>query len=205
MLIYEGGDNVAVKTILYFVRHAVSEFIEGKERTRGLSEQGKKDAEIIRAILRFEDIDEYVSSPYERSIETIRLAAIDQRKQIHIEEDLRERKIGDFWPATFNEAKHKVFEDFKFSFPGGESSEEAQKRAIEAIRRVIERYKGKKIVVGTHGDIMTLMLNYFDNRYGYTFWESTSMPDIYKLRLEENQIVNVKRIWKRIGEGYGIS
>lgn len=196
MLIYEGGDNVGMETILYFVRHAESEYVEGKERTRGLSEQGKKDADMIRDILRSEDIDEYVSSPYERSIETIRLAAMEQRKHIQIEEDLRERQIGDFCPTTFKEAKHKVFEDFSFAFPGGESSESAQKRAIEAISEVIERYKGKKIVVGTHGDIMALILNYFDKQYGYTFWESTSMPDIYKLRLKDKQSVNVKRIWK---------
>lgn len=196
MLINESGDEVAVETILYFVRHAESEYVEGKERIRRLSEQGKLDSKVIKDILRSEDIDEYVSSPYERSIETIRLAATEHRKHIQTEEDLREREMGDFSPATFKEAKRDVFKNFKLAFPRGESSEEAQMRPISVLRGVIERNKGKKIVIGTHGDIMTLMLNYFDKQYGFEFWESTSMPDIYKLRLESNQLMNVERLWK---------
>jgi 2,3-bisphosphoglycerate-dependent phosphoglycerate mutase len=194
-----------METTLYFVRHAESAFVEGKERTRGLTEQGLKDAHTIRDILRSENIDVFVSSPYERSIETIRLTAVQQGKNIHIEEDLRERKIGDFTPVTFKEAKRHVYEDLFFCFPGGESSLVAQSRAIEVIKRIIETNKGKRIVIGTHGDIMTLMLNYFDNQFGYIFWESTSMPDIYKLRFAENELIDVTRMWDSSDEGKGIS
>jgi 2,3-bisphosphoglycerate-dependent phosphoglycerate mutase len=190
----ESGDIVVVETILFFVRHAESVYVEGKERTRGLSEQGMKDALKIRDILRSEYIDEFVSSPYERSIETIRLLANEQCKEIHIEEDLRERDIGDFTPATFLKAKRDVMEDFNKSFPGGESSIVAQKRAIEVIIRFIGT--GKKIGIGTHGDIMTLILNYFDKQYEYTFWESTTMPDTYKVRFEGNEFIDVTRMWK---------
>lgn len=28
---------------------------------------------------------------------------------------------------------------------------------------------------------MTLMTNYFDHTFGFEFWESITMPDIYKL------------------------
>ncbi|AZK47941.1 histidine phosphatase family protein [Paenibacillus lentus] len=185
-----------METILYFVRHAESVFVEGKERTRGLSEQGMKDAETIRTVLKSEDIDLFVSSPYERSIETIRSAANEYRKEIEIEEDLRERTIGDFSPRTFKEAKFQVYKAMDFAFPGGESSIEAQKRAVRVITSIIDRNLGKKIVVGTHGDIMTLMLNYFDKQYDYIFWESTSMPDIYKLRLEGNELIEVIKMWE---------
>jgi len=114
---------MGMETILFFIRHAESVYVEGKERTRGLSEQGMKDANKVRDILKSEDIDVFASSPYERSIETIRRLAIEQGKEIHIEEDLRERKIGDFSP----------FENFNESFPGGESSATAQKRAMKVI------------------------------------------------------------------------
>lgn len=42
---------------------------------------------------------------------------------------------------------------------------------------------------------MSLMLNHFDNRYGYSFWESTSMPDIYQLTIEDNKLIEVERMW----------
>jgi 2,3-bisphosphoglycerate-dependent phosphoglycerate mutase len=184
-----------LETILYFVRHAESVFVEGKERSRGLTAQGTKDAQRVTVILRSEDIDLFYSSPYERSIETIRPAAKELQKVIYIEEDLRERSIGDFTPATFRGAKQRVFEDMHFYFPGGESGVDAQRRAVSVVKSIVNAYKGKKIVIGTHGDIMTLMLNFCDKRYGYAFWESTSMPDIYKLRLEDSKLREVTRLW----------
>ncbi|MGI2297788.1 hypothetical protein [Paenibacillus sp. GXUN7292] len=54
-----------METILYFVRHADSVFVEGSERTRGLSDQGVRDAQVVRNILKNEQIDEFFSSPYE--------------------------------------------------------------------------------------------------------------------------------------------
>lgn len=188
-----------METILYFIRHAESVFEEGKERTRGLSAQGRKDAQTISDILKGEDIDLFVSSPYEMAIETIRPAAIEHRKEVFIEEDLRERMIGEFAPATFKEAKYKVFENTWFSFPGGESSIVAQSRAASVISNLIDNHNGKKIVVGTHGDIMTLMMNAFDKQYRYAFWELTTMPDIYKLTIVDNKLVEVIRMWNQEG------
>lgn len=196
IMINESGDIIVVETILYYVRHGESVFVEGAERIRGLSDQGIKDAQIIRDILRYENIDMFFSSPYERSIETIRPTAIEQQKEIMIKEDLRERTIGDFSPVLFQEAKDRVFKDMQFAYPNGETSWEAQERAIIAIKNIIEANKGKKIVIGTHGDIMTLMLNYFDKRYGYDFWKSTSLPDIYKISIEGMELLEVKRMWE---------
>ncbi|MNI11635.1 bifunctional RNase H/acid phosphatase [compost metagenome] len=189
------GDIAVMETIIYFVRHAESIYVEGKDRTRGLSDQGMKDAQTIRTILKSEDIDMFVSSPYKRSIETIRLAANEYKKEIHIEEDLRERTIGDFSTGTFKEAKYHVYKEMDFAFPGGESSIDAQKRSVRAITSIIDKNKGKKIVVGTHGDIMTPMMNFFNKQYEYTFWETTSMPDIYKVRIEGHDLIEVIRMW----------
>ncbi|QUH20166.1 hypothetical protein [Alkaliphilus sp. B6464] len=38
--------------------------------------------------------------------------------------------------------------------------------------------KGKKIVVGTHGNIMSIILDYYNDKYGYEFWRGLSMPGI---------------------------
>ncbi|MNJ77143.1 hypothetical protein D3C77_745680 [compost metagenome] len=71
----------------------------------------------------------------------------------------------------------------------------AQERAINVFKKIIEEYKGKRIVIGTHGDIMTLMMNYYDPTYSFEFWESTTMPDIYKLEFQESNLKNVTRLW----------
>jgi 2,3-bisphosphoglycerate-dependent phosphoglycerate mutase len=39
-------------------------------------------------------------------------------------------------------------------------------------------------------------MNYFDRKYGYDFWESTSKPDIYKLIFIDGELTDVKRTWE---------
>ena len=183
-------------TTIFFVRHAESFFVEGKEQSRGLSEQGKADSLIVSELLIGEEIDLFVSSPYERAIETIRPAASECARTIQIEGDLRERAIGDFSPESFMEAKRRVYTDFHYAYPNGESSFEAQRRAINIVDNLLEAHPGKRIVMGTHGDIMTQMLNGYDEQYGFEFWQSTSMPDIYRASFEKKKLTEVTRLWK---------
>lgn len=185
-----------VKTMLYFIRHADSKFVEGKEKSRGLTEKGKLDAYAVKDRLITEKIDILISSSYERAIATIRPLAEELSKDILIEEGLRERAIGDFGSIPFWEAKEQVYTDFRFSFPAGEPSEQAQERAMKVILDILERYEGKRIGIGTHGDIMTLMLNFFDKQYDFKFWQSTSMPDIYQVEFEGRKLISCTRLWE---------
>lgn len=177
------------------MRHAESPFIGGMERTRGLSDKGKIDAERIVPLLLKEGIDLFISSPYERAIQTIKPLADACEKEITIVEDLRERQIGVFQEGTFKDAKRKVYSDFSFAFEDGESSDDAQKRAIDQLERILHEHAGKTIVLGTHGDIMTLMMNYFDKQYNFDFWQSATMPDIYELRFEGTKFKRATRKW----------
>ncbi|MDG0808039.1 histidine phosphatase family protein [Cohnella rhizosphaerae] len=111
------------------MRHAESPFIEGMERTRGLSDNGKIDAERIVSLLAAEGIDLFISSPFERAIQTIKPLADACEKDITIIEDLRERQIGVFQEGTFKDAKREVYRDFNFAFEDGESSDNAQKKS----------------------------------------------------------------------------
>lgn len=183
-----------METIIYFVRHAESIYSEGTERTRGLTDKGRLDALKVQSILIDENIDIFISSPYERAIQTIQYAA--GTKEIAIFEDLRERQMGQIGEMDFREAKRNVYEDIRFSFPNGETSFQAQERAINVIRHILIEHRGCKVVIGTHGDIMTLILSYFDKRYDFEFWKSTSMPDIYQLQFREHQLIKVTRLWE---------
>jgi 2,3-bisphosphoglycerate-dependent phosphoglycerate mutase len=75
-----------MNTFIYMVRHGDSPK-EGNERTRGLTEKGLLDAERITALLKEEDIDAVISSPYLRSILTV-----DQiGQEVAVVEDFKER------------------------------------------------------------------------------------------------------------------
>ncbi len=185
-----------MRTMIYFIRHAESLYAEGQERLRGLSERGMVDALRVRTILQNESVEVFVSSPYERAVQTIKPLADAMHKEIIIVEDLRERTIGDIGGLSFPAAKQRVYQDFHLAFADGESSAVAQTRGVQALERLLEEYAGMVIALGTHGDIMTLIMNNYDREYGYKFWHSTTMPDIYRLVFEGRELIKAKRKWE---------
>ncbi|WP_339183086.1 histidine phosphatase family protein [Paenibacillus sp. FSL H8-0317] len=186
-----------MKTIVYMVRHAESPYTEGTERTRGLTLQGKMNAERITEILKNEGIHAIVSSPYARAILTLEGVAAALGLDIQIMEDLRERHFSDDMIADeeFEPASKKMFDDPDYALPGGESNTVCQNRAVGVLKQILEEYKGEKVAIGTHGHVLTLMMNYFDSSYGLDFMNQTKKPDIYRLQYDEMELENVTRLW----------
>ena len=116
----------AMNTFLYFVRHAVSPFSPGNERNRGLSDQGKRDAVRVAAILKHEGIDVIASSGYARAIETVKPLADLLNKEILAFDALAERAIGsvnvDLDDDVLLRATQKSFEDMDYCLPEGETT-----------------------------------------------------------------------------------
>lgn len=185
-------------TNLYMIRHAESPFIFGQERTRGLSAEGEIDAEKVAELMLLEKVDVIVSSPFVRSIKTIEEIAATRGLEIELIEELSERMIKGNYKMPWEEVEPAIersFSDKNYSLAGGETTNQAQERAIPIIKKLLKEHEGKNIVLGTHGNIMTIIMNYFDAQYGYEFWKSTSKPDIYKLEFSNGKLRNVERIW----------
>ncbi|MEH7190778.1 histidine phosphatase family protein [Bacillus toyonensis] len=180
-------------TTIYFVRHAHSTYTK-EERERPLSEKGHCDAENVTRLLKDGHIDVVISSPYKRAIQTVQGIANTYNVSIQIEEDLRERLLSSEPVEDFNDAIQNVWEDWTFAYEGGESNDVAQKRAILCMQNILEKYKGKNIVIGTHGNIMVLLMNYFDSKYDFQFWKTIQMPDVYKLTFDNNRFISAERI-----------
>jgi 2,3-bisphosphoglycerate-dependent phosphoglycerate mutase len=185
-----------VHTNIYLVRHAHSTYTPD-ELGRPLSEKGKKDAERVTELLKNRKIDVVISSPYLRAIETVEGVAFYHNLPIINMEDFKERRLAKQPVENFETAIYKVWHDEHFSFDGGESNKEAQERGIRALKKVLTEYRGKNIVIGTHGNIMVLIMNDYDSNYDYEFWKQLSMPDIYQLTFDEKkQLMNVTRLWE---------
>ncbi|MBS4200904.1 histidine phosphatase family protein [Bacillus sp. FJAT-49732] len=185
-----------LKTNVYFVRHAHSTYTPD-ELGRPLSEQGFMDAQLVTDIFKSENVDFVISSPYKRAIQTVEGIANWIDKEIIIEDGFRERKLAEGSVVDFNEAITKVWENPDFAWEGGESNVDAQKRGGEITMKVLKNYEGKNVAIGTHGNIMVLIMNYFDAQYDFTFWKKLAMPDIYKLTFSERELIGVKRLWER--------
>ena len=138
-----------------------------------------------------------ISSPYKRAIQTVQGIAESRDKNIQIVDGFKERKLSTEPIDDFHLAIHKVWEDEQFAWEGGESNLVAQQRGLEAMYHVLETYHNQNIVIGTHGNIMVLIMNYFDQQYDFSFWSSLDMPDIYCLRFDGRELKEVKRVWNK--------
>lgn len=182
-------------TIVYFVRHAHSVFTPD-EQGRPLSKEGLEAAKNVALQLKTEKVDHFFSSPYKRAIETIQFASAEQKHLIHTVDAFKERCLSKTPVVHFEEAIKKVWQDQYFAWEGGESNKDAQKRGVNATLQLLNEYRNKKIVIGTHGNMMVLIMNYFDKRFDFSFWKSLTMPDIYKLEFEGSKLISSSRLWQ---------
>ena len=182
-------------TNLYFVRHAHSHY-STDELGRPLSERGLEDAKQITELLQGENMDVVISSPYKRAYQTVEGIARKIEKEIETIDAFKERILSKEPVADFVEAVLQVWTDFDFSHPNGESSHNAQSRGVRATKDILKKYEGQNVVIGTHGNIMVLIMNYFDPIYDFEFWKQLEMPDIYQLSFIDQQLIEVKRLGK---------
>lgn len=187
-----------MSTVIYMVRHGESPK-EGNDRTRGLTDKGYLDAQRVTDILKDEKIDAVVSSPYIRSILTVEKIAQQIGQEVLVIEDLKERIFSPenkrLEDKELVRILEKSFFDSNFSLEGGESNADCQKRAIRVLKELLDTMRNKKVVIGTHGAVMTLMMGYFDSTYDLDFLHSTSKPDIYRMEFNEQELLNVQRVW----------
>jgi 2,3-bisphosphoglycerate-dependent phosphoglycerate mutase len=180
-------------TIIYFIRHAHSVY-STDERQRPLSEKGKNDSRRIAAALQDIDMDMIFSSPYKRAVQTVEPLAGLLGKEIITIENLKERLLSDQPVEDFMKSVEKVWADVHFALPGGESNKMAQERAVKELLKLLYKHQGQKIAIGTHGNIMVLMMNYFDSNYGFGFWQELSMPDIWELVFRDKELRSAKLV-----------
>ena len=185
-------------TKIYFIRHAHSSYINGFEKERGLSEEGKKAAACLVDVFKSIDIKAIYSSDYKRAIKTVEPIANEKTIEIGQYPQLRERLLKPEEVVLpyddFIHAIKKSHEDHKFSLEGGESIEEVQKRTIPFIHQIMDKHKGKNIIIASHGNVMTMIMKYYDSNYGYEFWKETTMPDIYIMTFKDASFVDIKKI-----------
>lgn len=179
---------------IYLVRHAHSEWTP--DENRPLSAKGIKDAVRVGNQLCKYPINIIYSSPANRACQTISPLAEQLGLPIQIEPDLRERELGSAVFDDFFKAVEVTWQDPSFAHPGGESSVNAQKRGIAVVKRLLKRHPIENIVLSTHGNLMTLILQAFDSSIDFRFWKSLSMPDVYKLSISQSGKGLAQRLWQ---------
>jgi broad specificity phosphatase PhoE len=153
------GKEAAITRVV-LVRHGETEW-NAHKRAQGqadvaLSPRGREQAKETAGRLSDLHVDAVYSSDLSRAVETAR--AIAEVHGLDVEEDPAFREIdqGEWtgltvaeikqrWPERWGPARH-------FSArPGGESPQQVRRRALEGLRRVVERYPQGTVVIASHG------------------------------------------------------
>lgn len=177
-------------TKIYFVRHAQPEHDHEDDRTRPLTAEGEKDAEIVLEFFKDKAIDVFYCSPYKRSMDTIAQTAEFFGKEIMTDDRLREREAG------FNGNTHEMFwkrwADHAYHEEDGESLAMVQERNLEALSEILAENEGKNIVIGTHGTALSTILNYYDHNFGCEDFLRIIdwMPYVIELEFDKNILVS---------------
>lgn len=182
-------------TIIYFVRHATPNFDNHDDKTRELSGQGLEDRKLVTKFLWDKEIEVVLSSPYKRAVDTVKEFADAKGIEIKLVEDFRERKVENEWIEDFNGFCKKQWEDFDFKRSDGECLNEVQKRNIDALNQVLEEYKERNVVIGSHGTALSTIINYFDSSFGYKEFEAIRglMPWVVKFSFEGNKCLEIQK------------
>ncbi|MBE5842385.1 MAG: histidine phosphatase family protein [Butyrivibrio sp.] len=181
-------------TKIYFVRHAEPDKTVIDDRNRPLTAQGLEDTRFVYEMLKNKGIDVAISSPYKRSIDTIKRLTDALEISIQTDERFREREAGvkgqglrshpERWKAT------------EWENDWGEFIQDVKKRNIEALMDVLDKYNGHNIVLGTHGTAFSTILDYLSPAYGYDEFIRMMdwMPNIVEIVFEGKKAVEINEV-----------
>ena len=176
---------------IYLVRHCAA---TGQGSECALTERGIIQARELTEFFQQIPLNRIITSPYKRAIDSCK--GIAKEKSIHIESDCRliERILCKQAIPDWREKLYQSFCNRDVKLAGGESSNEAATRGCAVIEEVLTDEFNHTLIV-THGNLLTLLLNHFDQSYGYETWMQLTNPDVYRLTFNNNEL-DIQRIWK---------
>ena len=183
-------------TNVYFVRPAQPNYENHDDLTRELTEKGLQDRKLVTEFLRDKEIHAVLSSPFKRSVDTVKEFADEMELPIAFVEDFRERRVDSGWIEDFTAFAKRQWADFSYKLSDGECLGEVQARNIAALNRVLAEHEGKNVVIGSHGTALSTVINYFEPSFGYEDFDAIRglMPWIVRLSFEGTKCVEIEKI-----------
>lgn len=149
---------------------------------RPLTDAGRTAAAELAYELEGFELTAMYSSPYARALETLEPLATLRRLDVHRLVDLRERRLSLELHDGWRETLERSWADPDFALPGAESGRAAQRRAIGALDLLRMRHPdGGRIVLGSHGNLISLLLQALEPAVDCAFHLAMPTPAVYRL------------------------
>jgi 2,3-bisphosphoglycerate-dependent phosphoglycerate mutase len=149
---------------------------------RPLTEAGLSAAQELAAELDGWEITAIYSSPYARALETVTVLAERRGIGVQLIDDLRERRLSLEPHDEWRDSLQRSWSDADFALPGAESGRDAQRRAVAILDLLRVRHPdGGRLLIGSHGNLISLILQALEPDVGYDFHMAMPMPALYRL------------------------
>lgn len=181
---------------LILVRHSQSTFDKDRPiRLWKLSETGVERASNLSESSLFVNVDLYVTSPQLKATHTCALIASNHPAPIQVHSGLDEttsvtNKIID----DFENEMHTYLHSSDYSMNGWETAKEAKERLAKSISEIVKQWVDnwlEKIVIVSHGTVLSLFSADFLGKSPYEFHHLLRMPDIAVLDREKKEFINM--------------
>lgn len=147
-------------TTLFLIRHGLTAVTGSRlyGRTPGIHLDERFEGVRLNALY---------SSPLERCVETLEPVAEARGLEIRISDALIEMDAGDWTGRTLPSLRRvKLWNTVqrnpsRFHFPGGESFVDAEARVLDELERIVARHPNGRVAVGTHGDIVRVLISHY--------------------------------------------
>jgi len=170
-------------TTVVFVRHVqAAPSPDLPEAEFPLSEKGERQAEALVPVLASLGVTALISSPFVRAVGTLRPFADATGLPLHLDEDLRERKLAGEWLPDIKAAEATIRRSFAepaFALPGGESAETCAARFEAAVRCAVTAHPGGVIAMASHGGILSHAIARYQDRPPFDFWRGMRNPHLF--------------------------
>lgn len=168
---------------ILLIRHAEPVALDAgfADHERPLTERGQRDAEALAGSLAALDLAAIYSSPYPRAVQTVEPLARARSLAVELVDDLRERLVPPVAPADWRTQLERSWQDFDYTPDGGETNRAAQARALAVLDALRARHGHGTLAIGSHGTLITLILNAVTPAIGYAFWSKLASPALYRL------------------------
>lgn len=203
-------------TTIYLVRHSepfkkhrgieeVHESLLFSNIKSPLSIEGEKLAERISFNSEFDNLDAVWSSNYVRAMSTAKYFASNNNLKVDISEQFDERNHGiDSWADLPENFEMKQIQDETFKIGNGESQRDTKIRMKNALDKLLNDYKDKRVLIVSHSTAITCLLSqwcdikylapykYKDKEFFDGIWHYC---EAFKLEFDENhELQTIKNI-----------
>ncbi|MEO8247229.1 MAG: histidine phosphatase family protein [Chloroflexota bacterium] len=155
---------------------------EERDDDRPLTEAGQRAAGELADELEPFQLHAIYSSPYARAVATVEPTAQRRMMKVLLLPDFRERRLTTESREDWRHHLERSWQEPDYRLPGAESGREAQRRVRAQLDLLRSRHAaGGRVLVGSHGNLISLLLATLQEGVGFDFHLAMPMPSIYHL------------------------